>query len=279
MPRRRCCRLTFVALGRAASVSWSAPVRAGADKVLASPPRRRNGGAARNRAAIRRRFYCAALTSCAVGPDYLPPSPPLPDHFAATRRRSMRRAIVTLIVRLRRRNGGACCTTASWIRWSSARSPAVRRSKSRLDRLQQARAQEAVVIGAALPSAEWTAGGGWGTGSDLARGRASQTARLRETGAGVRQVVNLVGFDAGWELDIFGKYRREIEAAQYDVDAAVAARNVVLVSLIADVVRAYLDLRALQMELAVLRKNIEVARNMSISSRSASAAASPTSST
>src|SRR4029079_10764280 len=36
--------------------------------------------------------------------------------------------------------------------------------------------------------------------------------------------------------------------------------NVVLVSLIADVVRAYLDLRALQMELAVLRKNIEVAR-------------------
>ena len=74
------------------------------------------------------------------------------------------------------------------------------------------------------------------------------------------QVVNVAGFDAGWELDIFGKYRRAIEAAQYDVDAAVAARNVVLVSLIADVVRAYLDLRALQMELAVLRKNIEVAR-------------------
>ena len=73
-------------------------------------------------------------------------------------------------------------------------------------------------------------------------------------------MVNLAGFDAGWELDIFGKYRRAIEAAQYDVDAAVAARNVVLVSLIADVVRAYLDLRALQMELAVLRKNIEVAR-------------------
>ena len=57
-----------------------------------------------------------------------------------------------------------------------------------------------------------------------------------------------------------GEYRRGIEAAQYDVDAAVAARNVVLVSLIADVVRAYLDLRALQMEFAVLRKNIEVAR-------------------
>ena len=59
---------------------------------------------------------------------------------------------------------------------------------------------------------------------------------------------------------MFGKFRRAIEAAQYDVDAAVAARNVVLVSLVADVIRAYLDLRALQMQLAVLRKDIEVAQ-------------------
>src|SRR6201999_4121268 len=92
------------------------------------------------------------------------------------------------------------------------------------------------------------------------RGRASQTLVSAESGTGIGQVANLVSFDAAWELDIFGKYRRAIEAAQYDADAALAARNVVLVSLIADVVRAYLDLRALQMELAVLRKNIEVAR-------------------
>ena len=129
-----------------------------------------------------------------------------------------------------------------------------------LDRLQQARAQEAVVIGAALPAAEGTAGGGWGTGSDLGRGRASQALVSAETGAGVTQVVNLIGFDAAWEIDVFGKFRRAIEASQYDVDAAIAARNVVLISLIADVTRAYLDLRALQMQLAVLRKNIEVAQ-------------------
>ena len=59
---------------------------------------------------------------------------------------------------------------------------------------------------------------------------------------------------------MFGKFRRAIEAAQYDVDAAIAARNTVLISLIADVTRAYLDLRALQMQLAVLRKNIVVAQ-------------------
>jgi NodT family efflux transporter outer membrane factor (OMF) lipoprotein len=130
-----------------------------------------------------------------------------------------------------------------------------------LERLQQARAQEAVVIGAALPAAEASEGGAWGTGSDLGRGRASQTIVSSENGAGVSQVSNLVGFAAAWEIDIFGKFRRAIEAAQYDVDAAIAARNVVLISLVADVTRAYLDLRALQMRLAVLRKNIEVAQN------------------
>ena len=127
-----------------------------------------------------------------------------------------------------------------------------------LDRLQQARAQEFVVIGSALPMLGATEGGAIGTGSDLARGRASQTLVSAENGAGMSQINNLVGFEAAWEIDVFGKYRRAIEAAQYDVEAASAARNVVLISLIADVTRAYLDLRALQMRLAVLRKQIEV---------------------
>ena len=72
------------------------------------------------------------------------------------------------------------------------------------------------------------------------------------------QITNLVGFDAAWEIDVFGKFRRAIEATQYDVEAAIAARNVVLISLVADVTRAYLDLRALQMRLALLQKQIGV---------------------
>jgi NodT family efflux transporter outer membrane factor (OMF) lipoprotein len=129
-----------------------------------------------------------------------------------------------------------------------------------LDRLQQVRAQEFVVIGSALPMLGASEGGGIGTGSDMARGRASQTLVSAENGTNVSQVTNLVGFDAAWEIDVFGKYRRAIEAAQYDVEAAIAARNVVLISLVADVTRAYLDLRAVQMRLAVLRKDIEVAQ-------------------
>ncbi len=45
------------------------------------------------------------------------------------------------------------------------------------------------------------------------------------------------------------------------MQAAVAAGNIVLISLIADVMRAYLDIRALQMQLVVLRKSIEVAQH------------------
>ena len=130
-----------------------------------------------------------------------------------------------------------------------------------LERLQQARAQEAVVIGAALPAAGASEGGGWGTGSDLARGRGSPTLVSGENAGTLAQISNAVGFDAAWEIDVFGKFRRAIEAAQYDVDAAVADRNMVLISVIADVTRAYLELRALQMQLVVLRKDIQVAQN------------------
>jgi NodT family efflux transporter outer membrane factor (OMF) lipoprotein len=194
------------------------------------------------------------LASCAVGPDYHPPEPPMPESFvAAASRANIRQAAVaakwwrTLHDR----------ELDSLIDRAIASSPTL---EIALNRLQQARAQEAVVIGAALPAAEASAGGGRGTGSDLARGRASQTLVSAENGASLTQVTNLAGFDAAWEIDVFGKFRRAIEAAQYDVDAAIAARNMVLISLVADVTRAYLDLRALQMQLAVLRKDIEVAQ-------------------
>jgi NodT family efflux transporter outer membrane factor (OMF) lipoprotein len=216
---------------------------------------RRGRRTARHCAVICAFAACAALAACAVGPDYHPPEPPVPDNF-------------TVASSVKAASDRPLQTTQWWrslhdhelnslIERAIVASPTL---EIALDRLQQARAQEIVVVGAALPAAGFTAGGGWGTGSDLARGRASQTLVSAENAAGSAQVVNLTGFDAAWEIDVFGKYRRAIEAAQYDVDAAVAARNGVLVSLVADVARAYLDLRALQMQLAVLRKNIEVAQ-------------------
>lgn len=203
---------------------------------------------------------CMGAASCAVGPDYQPPAPPMPASFVAS---SQAKALL-------RDSGGndrAVNTTRWWLalhdrELDSLIDRAVRASPTleiALNRVQQARAQEAVFVGVALPQLEASEGGAFGTGSDLARGRASQTLVSAENAGGVSQISNIVGFDAAWELDVFGKFRREIESAQYDVEAAMAARNLVLISLISDVTRAYLDMRALQMQLVVVRKNIEVA--------------------
>ena len=129
-----------------------------------------------------------------------------------------------------------------------------------LNRLQEARTAEAVVLGLSLPEAGFIAGGGWGSGKDLSRSRASGPTYAGDDTTGLKQINYIVGFDAAWEIDLFGKYRRAREAARYDTESAIAARDAVLISVIADVARAYVDLRGLQTQLAVLRKNIEVTR-------------------
>jgi len=60
--------------------------------------------------------------------------------------------------------------------------------------------------------------------------------------------VNLwqAGFDASWELDLFGRVRRSVEAASAAVDAARESRNDALLSLEAEVAQTYLQLRGAQ---------------------------------
>jgi multidrug efflux system outer membrane protein len=66
-----------------------------------------------------------------------------------------------------------------------------------------------------------------------------------------------VGFDAGWELDFFGRVRRSVEAADANIGAAAANRRDVLVSLLGDVARHYTDLRGYQRRLDIARRNID----------------------
>ena len=66
------------------------------------------------------------------------------------------------------------------------------------------------------------------------------------------------GFDATWELDLFGRVRRSIEAARAEEQTAAARRRAVLISLMAEVARNYCELRGLQYQLAVARTNAQV---------------------
>jgi NodT family efflux transporter outer membrane factor (OMF) lipoprotein len=66
------------------------------------------------------------------------------------------------------------------------------------------------------------------------------------------------GFDAAWELDLWGKFRRGVEAADAELLASVASYDDVLVSLIAEVAFNYTQYRTLQEELEVARRNLEI---------------------
>lgn len=65
------------------------------------------------------------------------------------------------------------------------------------------------------------------------------------------------GFDATWELDLFGRVRRNVESLSAELGAAEAARDDLLVSVTAETARTYLELRGLQNQLAVARRNAE----------------------
>jgi len=71
-----------------------------------------------------------------------------------------------------------------------------------------------------------------------------------------RELYN-AGFDAFWELDLFGRVRRSIEARTAERDAAEASLHDVLVSLLAEVARNYFELRGTQHQLAVARRNAD----------------------
>lgn len=69
------------------------------------------------------------------------------------------------------------------------------------------------------------------------------------------------GFDATWELDLFGRVRRNVEAASADLAAAEAQHDDLLVSVTAETARTYLELRGLQNQLSVARRNAENQRS------------------
>ncbi|HZQ48233.1 MAG TPA: efflux transporter outer membrane subunit, partial [Verrucomicrobiae bacterium] len=65
------------------------------------------------------------------------------------------------------------------------------------------------------------------------------------------------GFDATWEVDVFGGTRRAVEAANADISAAEYGRHQTLVSLLGEVARDYVEARGFQQRLIIARQNIK----------------------
>jgi NodT family efflux transporter outer membrane factor (OMF) lipoprotein len=74
------------------------------------------------------------------------------------------------------------------------------------------------------------------------------------TGGSTRDLYQ-AGFDASWELDVFGGVRRSVEAATAQEDAAVADYQNVLITLYGEVARNYVELRGFQREVMIAEDN------------------------
>ncbi len=201
-------------------------------------------------------FGVAVLSGCTVGPDYHLPEVAMPVLFG-----SASTAIVTQETQ----------PEPEILRWwhtlhDSELNRLVERAvesnpdiEIALTRMQAFRTQQIVVAGYALPQVGGSAGIAAGTGSDLTKGRVAQSIRAGDSTAGFQNLSRIAGFDASWELDLFGKYQRLLEAVRDDSQAMIEIRNAVLISVIADVVRNYVDIRGLQLRLKIARKAVETA--------------------
>jgi NodT family efflux transporter outer membrane factor (OMF) lipoprotein len=66
------------------------------------------------------------------------------------------------------------------------------------------------------------------------------------------------GFDAAWELDIWGKFRRAVESGVANLETSIANYDDVLVSLTAEVARTYVLLRTFEERLEIARQNVTI---------------------
>lgn len=108
-------------------------------------------------------------------------------------------------------------------------------------RLLEARARRAMAGAALVPA----------VGASATGRRSSGT-----PGAQSSNTLYAAGFDASWELDIFGATRRSVEAAQADLEAAAAMLDSTRVSLVAEAAFGYIEVRTLQVRLGIARRNL-----------------------
>jgi len=194
-------------------------------------------------------FSSLLLVGCAVGPNYRRPQVPVPQQWTVAPARG---------------TSTKPPQTDEW--WASFQDPelnsliaqAVDRNldlKVAAERVQEARAARGFVKSSFYPSVQGTV----------------STSRFRErafvgTGSVTAPSVSSVpveansfqgGFDASWELDVFGRIRRASQGATADVAAAEENRHGVLVILLGDVGRVYAQLRGFQRRLEIANKNIQ----------------------
>lgn len=175
------------------------------------------------------------LSACALGPDYAPPQPRVADAW------------------LGQGAPGAVSAQRWWedledpmlnglVEQMLAGNPDLREAQARV---AEARANRDAVRGGRLPQVTTSA-----SGNQVVLSENGQMPVGQIPGFARDFPLFDVGFDASWELDLWGRQARQSEAAQARSDAAALSAEGVRLQLIAELARAYVGLRLAQAELA-----------------------------
>jgi NodT family efflux transporter outer membrane factor (OMF) lipoprotein len=217
-------------------------------------------------------LLAAALAACTVGPDYRRPATPQPPAWTGTAGHG-------------EYVQGDSASLAHW--WTGFRDAELNHLVAvaltdNLDirtaglRIAQARAQRKAAAASWLPTFGGSARGQRyrvpnslrDLPQQLAGGSAAPAGGTAQAGgAGGLQLpsylsVYQAGFDASWELDLFGGTRRRVEAAEDVTQAAVAQRRGAVVATLAELGSDYAELRGTQAQLALTRQIVQNNREL-----------------
>lgn len=98
--------------------------------------------------------------------------------------------------------------------------------------------------------------GRWDPSVDASGGYTRSKVGTNAGGSGDGHDAYDAGFDARWELDVFGRRDSALEAAQAEIEVTRESRRDATVTLLGEVARNYLELRGIQRQLAITRDNL-----------------------
>ncbi|CAI8892774.1 efflux transporter outer membrane subunit [Pseudomonas chlororaphis] len=192
-----------------------------------------------------------SLAACTVGPDFQRPEGPRVEAWASPQKAAPSQVVTSPL------------DERWWDVFNDPRLSALSRRvlTDNLDlqlatsRLQQSRAARQVITAERYPTS--SASGGY------ARKRNSGEGLNDPSGHEGKSAFNLwdAGFSASWELDFWGRVRRETEAADATLEVAENDRRGVLLSVLAETAQDYIQLRGVQSTRAVTEQNLDVARH------------------